>query len=101
MSHFDQFIQYRALDFKYGDFGASYPDQLKDQLRTVCFQVTPSVFDDLESVCQLLGVTKRRFVELAVIDALERTHEIVKGMDTFEFAREDQQRLPEPEEVPL
>lgn len=94
--HFDQFIQYRALAFKFEDFKAadlfleSSPDLVAGKLRTVCTAILPSVFDELEQLCQTLEIPKRRFAELALIDAMERAKLIIKDVDAFEFVRPDQ-----------
>ncbi len=101
--HFDQFIQYRALDFKFRTFSGSdhlleNPELVeKLKLRTVCTAIVPSVFDDLEDLCNLLGVTKRRFAEMALIEAIEKANLIVKQVDAFEFVHQDQAFEPESE----
>lgn len=94
--HFDQFIQYRALAFKFEDFKAAdhvleNPDVVAGlKLRTVCTAVVPSVFEELEQLCQTLEIPKRRFAELALIDAMEKANSILKDVDAFEFVRPDQ-----------
>jgi hypothetical protein len=98
--HFDQFIQYRALSFKFEGFKATdfvlerSPDVVAGKLRTVCTAILPSVFDELEQLCQTLGITKRRFAELALIDAIERARLIIKDVDAFEFVRPDHLEKP-------
>ncbi len=92
--HFDQYIKYRALDFKFQGFSSS--DHILEnpenaaalKMRTVCTQLNPSLFEDLEQVCGLLQVPKRRFLELAVIEALERSHAIIEEVNAFEFHEE-------------
>ena len=94
--HFDQFIQYRALAFKFEDFKAvdhalENPEVVERlKLRTVCTGIAPSVFDDLECLCNLLEISKRRFAELALIEAIEKANFILQQVDAFEFARQDQ-----------
>jgi hypothetical protein len=92
--HFDQFIQYRALAFKFDDFKASdhaleNPELVERlKLRTVCTALVPSVFDDLDQLCNLLEIPKRRFAELALIEAVEKAKVILEQVNAFEFARQ-------------
>ena len=93
--HFDQFLQYRVLAFKFGDYKGidnvlENPDVVASlKLRTVCTALDPSVFERLDGLCQLLEIPKRRFAEMALIEAMERAESIIKDMNAFEFIRSD------------
>lgn len=43
------------------------------QLKRVQFETYPDVVERLESVCTVLGISKREFLERAVVDALDCT----------------------------
>lgn len=51
--------------------------ELPVSMRQMCAKVSVQLHDDLEQVCQLLDMTKRMFIESAVIDALDRAHDLI------------------------
>ena len=67
--------------------GSGMPDQLLEialqqnpdqkELRNICALVSTSLFDQVEQTCKFLDISKRRFVEAALIDALEKASSIV------------------------
>lgn len=87
-NRFNQYIQYRALAFKFSDetsgnflLDISEEEKKKAGIRQVCTQVGPDLFNDLEYLCGLLGITKRQFVTLAIADAVERAGVIIRELD--------------------
>jgi hypothetical protein len=54
------------------------------QLRQMCAKVSSALYDDLESVCGLLDMSKREFIESAVADALSRAHEAINRSGVME-----------------
>lgn len=54
------------------------------QVRQMCAKVSTVMYDDLESVCQILDMTKREFIETAVSDALQKAHEIISRSGSLE-----------------
>lgn len=107
MRDFDQFVQYRALNFKFsgvhhlseieshlkivGDDGVSRPATLEDivggEVRNVCAKLPVSIIDRLDNSLGILEMTKRDFIEMALVDALDRVDEILSEVDAFEFVR--------------
>ena len=89
--NFDQFIQLHALKFK-ESLSSGMPDSFADKLlesnpegsRQVCAVISQALFDDLESKCGMLEISKRRFVEGALIEALDKVSRILKEVDVFE-----------------
>lgn len=52
--------------------------------KNVCAKLSVELSDRIDSVCGLLGVSKRRFMEAAVIDALEKANQIMEAEGVFE-----------------
>ncbi len=112
MTHFEQFIQYRALSFKFkttGGLSLSHIEGLiaggsmsvvKDGVSTpiteleqavpfkvqnVCAKLAQPLVDRLDNALCVLGMTKRDFIELALIEALDKVDQVLKDTDAFEF----------------
>jgi hypothetical protein len=52
--------------------------------RQICAKVAPQLADDLDSVVTELKVSKRRFIEAAIVDAVERAKAIMQAEGLFE-----------------
>ena len=80
-NEFDEFITYRALALKYaGSNNLGFiPEEVLDinQFRNVCAKLHPELVDRLDQTTGLLGITKRDFIELALLDALDRAEKIL------------------------
>lgn len=109
MNKFDQYIQYRALAFKYGSGLVQTPESLQglidagamlqadgtpiteveqvwpEELKNLCAKVPVSLVEEIDSTIELLKMSKREFVEMAVREALDRANSICKDIDIFEF----------------
>jgi len=82
-SAFDQFIQYKALSLKFDD-SATFLDMILESdegkklpLRNVCAKLHESLIERLDNTINNLGVSKRQFIEYAIIEALDRADEII------------------------
>ena len=83
--NFDETIQLQVLKLKAQSQGVRGPllDQLLEQagehpqVRQMCAKVSSVMYEDLEQVCALLGMSKREFIEAAVGDALHRAHDVI------------------------
>lgn len=53
------------------------------KLRNICAAITPQLFDQIEGCCSMLEISKRRFVESALIDAVTKAQLIVADVDPF------------------
>lgn len=90
MNDFEQYIQYRALAYKYDTLkGANLArafDPLIDKLgeegfegegvtlpavKNVCAKVSVELSDRLDQTTSILGMSKRQFIEMALIQALD------------------------------
>jgi len=84
MSDFNEFMHYRVLAFKYDTLrNEGLSDKLMSegsdqlQLRNVCAKLAPELADRLDSMVSVLGISKRLFIERALIDALDHCDEII------------------------
>ena len=83
--NFEETIQLQVLKLKAmsGGIKGKLLDQLLEEsgesapVRQMCAKVSHLVYDDLEQVCQLLDLSKREFIETAVMDALTRAHAVI------------------------
>jgi hypothetical protein len=90
----DEVLQLQVLKLKAltsGENNRRLVDRLIDSesgdplpLRQMCAKVSVELYEDLEEVCGLLDMTKRMFIESAVIDALDRAHELLKRSGALE-----------------
>ena len=112
MSYFDQFIQYRALKFKFSSMGSLTisdiermvengnlmhsddgetvrPTTLEEAcpipLRNVCAKLTVDLVERLDKTLDILEISKREFIEMALIEALNRVDQELLDIDAFEF----------------
>ncbi|MGH8349563.1 MAG: hypothetical protein ACRES5_23835 [Pseudomonas sp.] len=94
--NFDETIQLQVLKLKAqsGGIKGKLLDQLLEEsgetahVRQMCAKVSHLVYEDLEQVCVLLDMSKREFIESAVVDALARAHQVIDKsgvMDQFEL----------------
>lgn len=99
--NFDEMIRLHALKLK-----ASHrliPDDLaegglQEQLfreavesgvaRNICAAISSQLFDQVEGACDMLGISKRKFVEAALIAAVDRASGIVAEVDPFAEAED-------------
>jgi hypothetical protein len=94
---FDEVIRLKALQLKALNSGQSNQELIDAQLdlpevskelklRQVCAMVSPQLFNELEGTCELLGISKRRFVEGALVEAIDRAAAIVNEVSPFDQA---------------
>lgn len=48
-------------------------------LKNVCAKVSAELSADIDEVCGLLGISKRRFLEAAFIEAVRQAHEVIRA----------------------
>ena len=111
MTHFEQFIQYRALSFNFSTAGVGLGQierliaggsmsVVKDgeqitatdleqvvpfKVQNVCAKLAQPLVDRLDEALGVLGMTKRDFIELALIEALDKVDQVLKDTDAFEY----------------
>lgn len=52
-------------------------------LRQMCAKVSPALHDRLEQMTSMLNMSKREFIEAAVIDALDRADDVLERTGTL------------------
>lgn len=94
--NFYQYIQYRALNTKAHVEGQSFNAEATDrhlekaaangapEIKTVCAPICIELFDRLTNTLNLLDISKRSFIEAALIEALDRADAIMAQVDIFE-----------------
>lgn len=113
MSHFDQFIKYRALRFKFDSLGSSTLSDVEShiesgsllksddgqtvrrtsleeafpqlRIKNVCAKLSGDLVDRLDNSLSILGMSKRDFIEMALVEALDRVDQELADIDAFEF----------------
>lgn len=81
----DALVTEKALRIANGYDNASFIDSVIDQadpdgklFKNVCAKLSVSLSDDIDSVVGLLDISKRRFIEAALIDAVSSAHSIIQ-----------------------
>lgn len=94
--NFDQYIQYRALNTKAHVEGQAFNAEFTDrhlekaaangapEIKTVCAPISIELFERLTNTLSILDISKRSFIEAALIAALDRADVIMSEVDIFE-----------------
>jgi hypothetical protein len=61
----------------------AYAEAMKSQTKNICAHISVQLFKEVDGLCELLGLSKRRFVELALIDAIDKTSKVIHEVDPF------------------
>jgi hypothetical protein len=88
---FDELIRYKALHLKYVSDNQGLMDMIAlDEvehnipMKNVCAMVSQQLFDSLTNTCSLLDISKRTFIEGALIEALNKAEKIIEEEGIFE-----------------
>lgn len=83
--NFNDLIRFKALNFRYVhenqcliDMAAEGRIEHNIPMKNVCAMITQQLFDDLSNVCGLLDISKRSFIEAALIEALQKAHQVME-----------------------
>lgn len=60
----------------------------KAALKNVCAKISPQLADELDNVCNFLGISKRSFIEAAFVEALNQAREIIRSEGLHEYHQE-------------
>lgn len=100
----DMLVTHAALGHMVeGDFMQLLTDDIlaspefSGQIKNVCAKVSVQLSDEIDSICGFLGISKRKFLEAAFIEAVEKAkaiidaegvHERLAALAEFNAARE-------------
>lgn len=62
------------------DFMHLIPDETSDssgEIKNVCAKVSAQLSNEIDSICGLLDISKRKFIEAAFIEAVEKAKAII------------------------
>lgn len=89
-----EIIQLHALKLKYmhhrGNSGGpdliewaaeQNPEAVKAELRNICALISPGLFSEVENLCGVLDLSKRQFVEMALIEFVEKANAIFREVN--------------------
>lgn len=91
MSDFKQFIQFRALAFKFDRQNIDLTEavlasgEAPIQLRNVCAKLTVELSDRIDQTVSVLGVSKRLFIERALIEAMDQADAMLEEVGAFDL----------------
>ena len=89
-----ELVRLKALEAKrFNHGGGDVQDQLIDdfmkrdggEFRNICAHISPQLFEEIESICSQLSISKRRFVEGALIEALKNATVIISEVQPFDL----------------
>jgi hypothetical protein len=83
--NFESLIRYKTLHESYQASNQGLIEHVLRQpgaaaevgLKKLQFDVTKERFDQVESICAILNMSKREFLDAAVGDAVEKAHQII------------------------
>lgn len=91
MSDFNEFMHYRVLAFKYDRQNIELTESVLSgrtnietpELRQVCAKLTVELADRIDRTVSVLGISKRLFIERALIEALDQVDAIIECHDAM------------------
>ena len=91
----DALITRKSLDFLDADSASNLFDSHSDDLplKNVCARVEPELADEIDQLVRLLGITKRRFLEAAFIEAVDRAKAIMRAEGVFDRLKDPEVRF--------
>lgn len=95
-SALDALVTEKALAFIAArrSLDSDLPDMLEDSnsvvTKNVCAKVSVQLADELDEVCGLLRISKRRFIEAAFVDAVDRANAIIADEGVWQELEEQQ-----------
>lgn len=61
-------------------------EEAKAKLRNICAFISPQLFAEVDSLCGLLDLSKREFVEMALQDLVAKAHSVINDTNALENA---------------
>ena len=94
----DEILSFQALKFKQDlmqgeqDLPTNAPAWMRDvdpgadETRNICALISVPLFEQINTVCSVLSMSKRRFVELALRDLTEKAGQAIEDVGITNFA---------------
>lgn len=87
----DEFLTYHLLARKFAHQNHDLIDYVAENdansispiTKNVCAKLTIALSDKIDETCSMLGVSKRSFIETALVEALQRTDSLFDEIDPF------------------
>ena len=92
-SHFDSLVTEKVLGLVNDIHSSDFSELESSELKNVCAKVSPDLSDEIDRVSGFLGISKRRFLESAFIDAVETAQEIMRREGLFEAYSQQQESV--------
>ena len=62
-------------------------EESKTKLRNICAFISPELFEEINSLTNLLDLSKREFVEMALQDLVAKSHAVLEQTNAMEEAK--------------
>jgi hypothetical protein len=59
-------------------------DDVKEKMKNLCAYISPALFDEVSNIGDLLNLSKRQIVEMAVIDFVAQAWEVINQTGALE-----------------
>jgi hypothetical protein len=59
-------------------------EEAKVKMKNICAFITPELFTEVEEMGNLLDLSKRQIVEMALVDFLNKAQSVLQEVDVFE-----------------
>lgn len=67
-----------------------YAEAMKKVTRNICAHISVELFAEVEGLCEMLSLSKRQFVELALIEAIAKASAVVHEVAPFDAAQPEE-----------
>ena len=57
--------------------------EVKEKMRNICAFITPELFEKIEGLGNILELSKREIVEMALLDFVDKANKVVEEVDPF------------------
>lgn len=83
--HLDSLVTEKTLSLINDAGSCDLPEDVPDNLplKNVCAKVSIDLSREIDEVCGFLGISKRRFLEAAFVDAVDSAREIMRREGLF------------------
>lgn len=89
MKHLTELLTHRALHFKLSSNNVDLLERVIDEdtndsrLKNVCAKLSVQLSDRIDNTVNILEISKRRFIEAAIIAALDEADRVMEEVDIF------------------